>query len=86
MGRLDSYIAQTERMRQLSAQWGIDVPLSNHPGLRRHGGQAQGRATAEGANPFVSGQPVVDRVMRVLNTCARSSKARLRSMLSRFAS
>jgi len=35
------------------------------------------RATApKGANPFVSGQPVVDRAMRVLNTCARAQKAR----------
>ncbi|WP_273425098.1 MBL fold metallo-hydrolase [Curvibacter lanceolatus] len=77
MARLDSYIAQTERMRQLSAQWGIDVPLSNHPGY--DGTVAKLKATAAvptGPNPFVSGQPVVDRAMRVLNACARAQKAR----------
>ncbi len=77
MGRLDSYIAQTERMRQLAAQWGIDVPLSNHPGFDGTVVKLKARATApRGANPFVSGQPVVDRAMRVLNTCARAQKAR----------
>ena len=77
MGRLDSYIAQTERMRQLSAQWGIDVPLSNHPGFDGTVAEFKARAaTPKGANPFVSGQPVVDQAMRVLNTCARAQKAR----------
>lgn len=77
MGRLDSYITQTERMRQLAAQWGIDVPLSNHPGFDGTVAKLKARATApRGANPFVSGQPVVDRAMRVLNTCARAQKAR----------
>lgn len=77
MGRLDSYIAQTERMRQLAAQWGIDVPLSNHPGFDGTVAKLKARATAsKGTNPFVSGQPVVDRAMRVLNTCARAQKAR----------
>lgn len=32
MGRLDSYIAQTERMRQVAARRSVDVMLSNHPG------------------------------------------------------
>jgi len=77
MDRLDGYIAQTERMRQLSAQWGIDVPLSNHPGYDGTVAKLKARsAAAAGANPFVSGQPVVDRAMRVLNTCARAQKAR----------
>ena len=77
MGRLDSYIAQTERMRQLSAQWGIDVPLSNHPGFDGTVAKLKARAAAPSAtNPFISGQPVVDRAMRVLNTCARAQKAR----------
>jgi metallo-beta-lactamase class B len=77
MGRLDSYIAQTERMRQLSAQWGIDVPLSNHPGFDGTVAKLKARATApKGTNPFVSGQPAVDRAMRVLNTCARAQRAR----------
>jgi metallo-beta-lactamase class B len=77
MGRLDSYIAQTERMRQLSAQWGIDVPLSNHSGVDGTVAKLKARAAApNGPNPFVSGQPVVDRAMRVLNTCARAQRGR----------
>jgi metallo-beta-lactamase class B len=77
MGRLDGYIAQTERMRELSSQWGIDVPLSNHPGYDGTVAKLKARASAAaGSNPFVSGQPVVDRAMRVLNTCARAQKTR----------
>ena len=77
MGRLDGYIAQTERMRELSSQWGIDVPLSNHPGFDGTVAKLKARASAApGSNPFVSGQPVVDRAMRVLNTCARAQKTR----------
>jgi len=77
MLRLDGYIAQTERMRELSARWGIDVPLSNHPGFDGTVAKLKARASAPaGTNPFVSGQPVVDRAMRVLNTCARAQKAR----------
>lgn len=77
MNRLDGYIAQTERMRVLSAQWGIDVPLSNHPGYDGTVAKLKARAkAAPGANPFVSGQAVVDRAMRVLNTCARAQKTR----------
>jgi metallo-beta-lactamase class B len=81
MLRLDGYIAQTERMRELSARWGIDVPLSNHPGFDGTVAKLKARASAPaGTNPFVSGQPVVDRAMRVLNTCARAQKARFQLM------
>jgi len=77
MGRLDGYIAQTERIRQLSSTWGIDVPLSNHPSYDGTVAKLKARATAApGANPFVSGQPVVDRALRVLNACARAQKTR----------
>lgn len=77
MARLSSYIDQTERMRQLSARWGIDVPLSNHPGYDGTVAKLKARAAAPaGPNPFVSGQPVVDRAMRVLNTCAKAQKTR----------
>ncbi len=77
MQRLDGYIAQTERMRALSAKWGIDVPLSNHPGYDGTVAKLKARAAAPSApNPFVSGQPVVDRAMRVLNSCARAQRAR----------
>jgi metallo-beta-lactamase class B len=81
MKRLDGYIEQTERMREISAKWGIDVPLSNHPGYDGTVAKLKARATAApGSNPFVSGQPVVDRAMRVLNTCARAQKTRFMLM------
>jgi len=81
MKRLDGYIEQTERMREISAKWGIDVPLSNHPGYDGTVAKLKARATAApGFNPFVSGQPVVDRAMRVLNTCARAQKTRFMLM------
>lgn len=77
LGRLDSYIAATERMRRLSAQWGIDVPLSNHPTYDGTVAKLKARsATPTGANPFISGQPVVDRAMQVLGACARAQKTR----------
>lgn len=78
MTRLDGYIEQTQRMRQLVAAWGIDVPLSNHPGYDGTVAKLKAKSTAkeEIKNPFVSGQPVVDRAMRVLNACARAQKAR----------
>jgi hypothetical protein len=51
--------------------------LSNHPGYDGTVAKLKALAAAPaGANPFVSGQPVVDRAMRVLNTCARAQKAR----------
>ena len=81
MPRLDGYIEQTERMRKLSAELGIDVPLSNHPTYDGTVAKLKVRATAPGGpNPFVSGQPVVDRAMRVLNTCARAQKVRYQMM------
>ncbi len=80
MLRLDGYIAQTERMRKLAAEWGIDVPLSNHPSYDGTVAKLKARASSAGnpnaVNPFVSGQPVVDRAMRVLNSCARAQRAR----------
>jgi metallo-beta-lactamase class B len=53
------------------------VPLSNHPGFDGTVAKLKAKAAApKRPNPFVSGQPVVDRAMRVLNTCARAQKAR----------
>ena len=81
MLRLDGYIAQTERMRKLAAEWGIDVPLSNHPAYDGTVAKLKARAAnPNGPNPFVSGQPVVDRAMQVLNTCARVQRARFQMM------
>lgn len=80
MVRLDGYIAQTERMRELASQWKIDVPLSNHPGYDGTVAKLSARAAALGSpNPFVSGEAVVDRAMQVLGTCARAQRDRFLS-------
>lgn len=77
MGRLDSYIAQTERMRQVAARRSVDVMLSNHPGYDGTVAKlAALRANPSGRNPFVTGGEVADRSMRILNECARAQKAR----------
>jgi metallo-beta-lactamase class B len=81
MLRLDGYIAATERMRKIAAEMGIDVPLSNHPGFDGTVTKLKARVAApSAANPFVSGQPVVERAMRVLGTCARAQRARFQMM------
>ncbi len=81
MLRLDGYIAATERMRRLAAEMGIDVPLSNHPGFDGTVAKLKVQAaTPSAANPFVSGQPVVERAMQVLGTCARAQRARFQMM------
>ena len=81
MLRLDGYIAATERMRKIAAEMGIDVPLSNHPSYDGTVAKLKARAAApSAANPFVSGQPVVERAMRVLGTCARAQRARFQML------
>lgn len=81
MLRLDGYIAATERMRKIAAEMGIDVPLSNHPGYDGTVAKLKAREAApNGPNPFVSGQPVVDRALQVLGTCARAQKTRFQMM------
>ncbi|MBP8305675.1 MAG: hypothetical protein KAY46_00325, partial [Burkholderiaceae bacterium] len=72
-GRLDGYIAQTERMRQLAAQWGIDVPLSNHPGYDGTVAKLKARAAAPAAPTRLS---AVSRSS--IGPCACSTPARAR--------
>lgn len=77
MGRLDSYIAQTERMRDVARQAGVDVPLSNHPGFDGTVAKLRARQANPGAaNPFVMGGQAVDRGLRVMGECARAQKTR----------
>lgn len=75
--RLDAYIAQTERMRQVAARLPVDVLLSNHPGFDGTVAKlAVIRNERPTANPFVSSPAVVDRGLRVLGECARAQRAR----------
>jgi metallo-beta-lactamase class B len=77
LGRLESYIASSERMRKLTAQLPVEVLLSNHPGWDATVEKiAALRARGGGAHPFVTGREVVDRSLRVLGECARAQRGR----------
>lgn len=74
--RLDSYIAQTDRLARIARAQGIDVPLSNHPSYDGTVAKLQ----APGANPstpaFVVGTAAVERGLQVMGECARAQKLR----------
>jgi metallo-beta-lactamase class B len=77
LGRLDSYVAQTERMRTVARQAGVDVPLSNHPSYDGSVAKLRARQSSPGApNPFVMGTEAVDRALHVMGECARAQKTR----------
>ena len=76
--RLDSYIAQTERLQRIGGQAGLDVFLSNHVSFdaavpKLAALRAAGR---DGANPFVIGRSGVDRSLQVMGACARAQRDR----------
>jgi len=76
--RLKSYSANTQRLRTLTAQTGIDVFLSNHSewdgsiekmNLLRAG-------SPSGNHPFVVGPQTVERALPVMDECARAQSDR----------
>lgn len=76
--RLDSYIAQTERLRRITRDSTLDAIVSNHSSFDAAVAKldllrTRGRA---GANPFVLGTSGVDRSLQVMGTCARAQKER----------
>ena len=76
--RLRSYSANTERMRALTAQTGIDVFLSNHSewdGSIEKMNRLRGGG-ASGSHPFVVGPQTVDRALQVMDECARAQADR----------
>lgn len=76
-GRLDSYIAQTERMRGVARREPIDVFLSNHPGWDGTVENLAALRQNPGArNPYVRGTEAVDRALRTLGECARAQRVR----------
>jgi metallo-beta-lactamase class B len=76
--RLKSYSANTQRLRTLTAQTGIDVFLSNHSewdgSIEKMNRLRAG--TAPGNHPFVVGTPTVDRALQVMDECARAQSGR----------
>jgi metallo-beta-lactamase class B len=81
MGRLDAYIASTERMRKLAAEQKIDVLISNHSGFDEAPAKlAALRKAPRGANPFVLGERAVERALTAMSECARAQRDRFRMM------
>lgn len=80
--RLEAYGASTQRMASLSRSEGIDVMLSNHS--RMDGSQAKLEKLRQDpgtpANPFVIGQPTVERTLTVMNECALAQRDRFALM------
>jgi metallo-beta-lactamase class B len=77
LARLDSYIAQAERMRAVARRAGVDVPLSNHPSYDGTVAKLSARsANPSATSPFVTGSETVDRTLRVMGECARAQKTR----------
>ncbi|MGZ5269554.1 MAG: MBL fold metallo-hydrolase [Ramlibacter sp.] len=76
--RLESYSANTERMRELAARMPIDVLLSNHSEwdgsiIKMNAMRAGG---AGRSNAFVIGPQGVGRSMQVMGECARAQAGR----------
>jgi metallo-beta-lactamase class B len=78
--RLQSYTANTERMRALAARLPVDVLLSNHAEWDGSIVKMNAMRTAgPGApNPFVTGPKSVDRALQVMGECARAQSDRFR--------
>lgn len=75
--RLQSYAAETERMRRIAARRGIEVFVSNHPGsdASRQRIQALGARAAGDPHPYVIGRERVDAVLARIAQCARANEA-----------
>ena len=77
LGRLDSYIAQTQRMQAKARELSVDVPLSNHPNYDGTVAKLKARAAnPAGPNPFLTGPDAVSRTLQVMGECARAQKTR----------
>ena len=78
MPRLDTYIAATDRMRDLAPQQGIDVMISNHAAYDNTFAKLD-RLRGQGGlqpDPFVLGVPTVQRALTVMGECARATRDR----------
>ena len=78
LGRLDSYIASTEKLKRLVAEQKVDVLLSNHSGYDEaiEKIERQRRQGSLEPNPFVIGTPAVQRALTVMGECARAQRDR----------
>jgi metallo-beta-lactamase class B len=76
--RLQAYIDATARIRDIAKQQGVGVFISNHS-LYDEAVSKLAAKTADGPNPFVLGEPTVQRALTVMNECAQATLALWRS-------
>ena len=74
MQRIESYIAGTRRAKEVAARENVTVMLSNHAGYDEADKKLLALASGT-ANPFVIGQPAVQRVLTVIEECALATQA-----------
>ncbi|RDI29216.1 metallo-beta-lactamase class B [Pseudacidovorax intermedius] len=76
--RMEAYGNSTQRMVKVVRTEGIDVMLSNHS--RVDGSQGKmarlRQAAGTGPNPFVVGEPTVERTLTVMNECSLAQRDR----------
>lgn len=72
--RLQAYIESTARTRAIAKQQGVEVFISNHD---HYDGAVEKLASmkADRPNPFVLGEPTVQRALTVMNECAQATLA-----------
>lgn len=75
--RMEAYGRSTQRMAQVVRSEHIDVMLSNHSRVDGSQGKlARLRDAGNGPNPFVIGEPTVERTLTVMNECSLAQRDR----------
>lgn len=80
--RLEAYSGSAQRMAGIARSQNIDVMLSNHSRMDGSQGKLEKMRQDAGAaaNPFVIGQPAVERTLTVMNECALAQRDRFALM------
>lgn len=76
--RLAAYIASTERTKTVARQQQVDVFLSNHNHFDEAVSKLEAMKTGA-ANPFIVGQDTIQRILTVMNECARATEVAWRA-------
>ena len=74
--RLGAYIGSTRRMAEVVKAQNIDVLVSNHSGIDSSQAKLASLRATPGPNPFVIGEPAVERSLSVMGECAQAQRDR----------
>lgn len=79
-GRLKAYADSAERLRRVTAEYSVDILLSNHSSFDNAIPKMRALAASggKGSHPFVTGPLVVDRAFQIMSNCARAQTDRFR--------